>query len=74
MLVFVQLRSIRDIGFEVSAVYSHQLGSALFDGIQLYNENFGVSYEYDENGNIISINEDGKKQITVYENNNPNRC
>ncbi len=38
----------------VSIVYSNNANTSYFDGIQLYKEEFGTSYQYDENGNLIS--------------------
>ena len=55
----------------VSAVYANNLNSACFDGIQLYKEQFGSSYTYDEDGNLISVVDLQKKNTTYeYESNN----
>ena len=32
--------------------YNFNANTAYFDGIQLYKENFGSSYTYDEDGNV----------------------
>ena len=37
-----------------------------FDGIQLFRDNFGSSYRYDNNGNVTSV-VDQQKQTTGYE-------
>ena len=55
----------------VKAAYDHNLNTALFDGIQLYKEEFGNSYTYDDDGNVTSV-KDLQKQITTYEYSNNN--
>ena len=51
--------------------YDYNVNFALFDGIQLFKEEFGTSYEYDENGNLTSVT-DLQKQNTTYEYQNNN--
>ena len=46
--------------------YDYNMNTAYFDGIQLYKEEFGSSYTYDEDGNVISV-VDLQKQETTYE-------
>ncbi|WP_082206913.1 hypothetical protein [Clostridium sp. BL8] len=41
-------------GIQVYISYYQNLGNAYFDGIQLYKEEFGTSYQYDSKGNVIS--------------------
>ena len=53
-------------GVTVSICYDYNMNTALFDGIGLYKEEFGASYTYDEDGNVISIL-DLEKQETTYE-------
>ena len=50
---------------QLSVVYDYNVNTAYFDGIQLFKEEFGTSYEYDENGNITSVT-DLQKQKTTY--------
>jgi len=49
----------------VYLMYDHNVNTVLFDGIQLYKEEFGYTYSYDDNGNITSI-EDLEGQTTEY--------
>ena len=51
--------------------YDYNVNTALFDGIQLFKEEFGTSYEYDGNGNLTSVT-DLQKQNTTYEYQNNN--
>lgn len=50
----------------VELVYDYNANTMYFDGIQLYKETFGVSYTYDEDGNVISVI-DLQKKNTEYE-------
>ena len=50
---------------KVSIVYDYNLNTAYFDGIQLFKEEFGSSYTYDNDGNVISIT-DAEKQSIQY--------
>ena len=50
----------------VLIVYEHNANVVYFDGIQLFKEEFGHSYVYDTNGNVISVT-DLQKQTTTYE-------
>ena len=45
--------------------YDYNVNFALFDGIQLFKEEFGTSYDYDANGNLTSVT-DLQKQTTEY--------
>ena len=45
--------------------YSYNANTAYFDGIQLYKEEFGNSYTYDDKGNVISV-KDLQGQVTQY--------
>jgi len=47
-------------------VYAYNVNTAYFDGIQLFKEEFGSSYTYDDDGNIVSV-VDLQKQTTTYE-------
>jgi len=51
---------------KVELVYDYNVNTVSFDGIQLYKEEFGNSYTYDENGNVVSV-QDLQKQKTTYE-------
>ena len=55
----------------ISLLYSYNANVAYFDGIQLFKEEFGHSYVYDSNGNVVSVT-DLKKQTTTYEYSNNN--
>ena len=50
----------------VYLAYDYNANSVVFDGIQLYKEQFGNSYTYDEDGNVKSV-VDLQKQRTTYE-------
>ena len=50
----------------VSISYDYNMNTAMFDGIGLYLEEFGSSYTYDADGNLISV-VDLEKQETSYE-------
>ena len=51
--------------------YECNANVAYFDGVQLFKEEFGHSYVYDANGNIISVTDLQKKNTTYeYANNN----
>ena len=50
----------------VAIAYDYNVNTVYFDGIQLYKEQFGSSYTYDEDGNVISV-VDLQKQKTEYE-------
>ena len=49
----------------VLVVYEHNINVVYFDGIQLFKEEFGHSYVYDENGNVTSVT-DLQAQTTTY--------
>ena len=51
---------------KVELLYNFNVNTAVFDGIQLYKEEYGTSYTYDANGNIKSVT-DIQKQTTSYE-------
>ena len=55
----------------VDCQYDYNFNTAYFDGIQLYKEEFGNSYTYDEDGNVISV-KDLQGQTTTYEYDNNN--
>ncbi|GLC29653.1 carbohydrate binding domain-containing protein [Clostridium omnivorum] len=38
----------------VYLVYKNNVGTAYFDGVQIYKEEFGTSYQYDSKGNVVS--------------------
>lgn len=40
---------------EVAYTYCHNANIAYFDGLALYKENFGCSYTYDDENNLISV-------------------
>lgn len=50
----------------MEVVYDYNVNTLLFDGIQLYKEEFGTSYTYDDDGNVISV-VDLQKKETTYE-------
>ena len=47
-----------------SIVYDRNANQAFFDGLQLYKEEFGQSFGYDENGNLTSTEDLAKKEST----------
>ena len=51
---------------KVQVNYDYNANTAYFDGIQLYKEEFGQSFTYDDDGNVISV-VDLQKQETKYE-------
>ena len=50
----------------VMLAYEHNANTAWFDNIQLFKEEFGHSYVYDEEGNVTSVT-DIRKKSTSYE-------
>ena len=50
----------------IEAVYINNVNTVYFDGLQLFKEEFGVSYTYDDEGNVISVI-DLQKKNTEYE-------
>lgn len=55
----------------VTLAYDYNANTACFDGIQLYKEEFGHSYTYDDKGNVTSVKDLQKKTTTYqYTNNN----
>ena len=54
----------------VSLVFDKNVNQVWFDGIQLVKDEFGESYTYDSNGNVISVQDLSKKNATYeYANN-----
>ena len=51
---------------EVAYTYCHNANIAYFDGLALYKENFGCSYTYDDENNLISV-KDLQEQVTKFE-------
>ena len=51
---------------KIELAYDYNCNTVYFDGIQLFKEQFGQSYTYDEDGNVISV-VDLQKQKTTYE-------
>lgn len=54
----------------IQPMYYNNANSAYFDGLQLYKEEFGESYQYDSNGNIISTKDLAKQQSQFQYNTN----
>ena len=50
----------------VVLVYNYNVNTIYIDGIQLFEEEFGTSYTYDDDGNVISV-VDLQKKNTTYE-------
>ena len=78
MAVYRLVRAVakKDYTFvRVLLLYEHNVCGALFDGIQLYKEEFGQSYTYDSDGNIVSVRDLHQKSTTYeYANNNLTRA
>ena len=53
-------------GIKVQLLYDYNANTVYFDGIQLYKEEFGNSYTYDDDGNVTSV-KDLQRKITSYE-------
>ena len=51
---------------KIEIAYDYNVNTIYFDGIQLYKEQFGNSYTYDDKGNVISV-VDLQKKTTTYE-------
>ena len=51
---------------KVQLAYDYNANAAWFDGIGLFKEEFGTSYEYDEKGNLTKVT-DLQKNDTTYE-------
>jgi len=55
----------------ISFEYFDQLNTVYFDGAQLYREEFGQTYSYDESGNLVSaIDIEGNTDLTTYDDSN----
>ena len=50
----------------VELLYSYNVNTVYFDGIQLFKEEFGTSYTYNDNGDVESV-VDLQKKTTTYE-------
>lgn len=50
----------------IQAVYGKNANSVCFDGLQVFKEEFGTSYTYDSEGNVISV-KDLQSKTTSYE-------
>ena len=50
----------------IELLYDYNVNTVLFDGIQLYKEEFSTSYTYDKDGNIKTVT-DIQGQTTRYE-------
>jgi RHS repeat-associated protein len=56
---------------DVYLCYLNNANIGYFDGIQLYKEEFGNSYTYDDKGNLISVEDNAKKKSKFeYDTNN----
>ena len=55
----------------IRAEFSYNTNTAYFDGLQLYQEEFGESYTYDANGNVTAVR-DVLGHTTTYEYNEDN--
>ena len=55
----------------VTVSYDYNVNTVYFDGIQLFKEEFGNSYTYDDDGNVKSV-KDIQNQTTTYEYTNNN--
>ena len=53
-------------GIKIQVLYDYGANTVYFDGIQLYKEEFGNSYTYDEEGNVTSV-KDLQGKTTTYE-------
>ena len=53
-------------GITVKALFNNNANTVYFDGLQLFKEEFGTSYTYDSDGNVISV-VDLQKKNTTYE-------
>ncbi|MBR0577504.1 RHS repeat protein, partial [Proteiniclasticum sp. BAD-10] len=51
-------------GVSVVVEYGQNLNSAAFDGLQLYREEFGQSYQYDAQGNLVATADLAKANTT----------
>ena len=56
----------------VELAYDYNMNTVYFDGIQLYKEQFGTSYTYDDNGNITAVKDiqGGNTEYTYDSDNN----
>lgn len=50
----------------IQAVYGNNANSVYFDGLQIFKEEFGTSYTYDSDGNVLSV-KDLQSKTTTYE-------
>ena len=66
---YLSLRAVAKKAYtsmRILMVYESNANVVYYDGIQLYKEEFGHSYVYDADGNVISVM-DLQKQTTTYE-------
>ena len=66
---YLSLRAVAKKAYtsmRILMVYESNANVVYYDGIQLYKEEFGHSYVYDADGNVISVT-DLQKQTTTYE-------
>ncbi|CDM67294.1 Hypothetical protein CM240_0115 [Clostridium bornimense] len=67
--VFIAPNDYTDI--HIYAEVSNQVNPIYFDGIQLFKEEFGDSYTYDDKGNVVSVKDVSKEENTFkYDGNN----
>ena len=58
-------------GITVEAIYANNANVVYFDGLQLFKEEFGTTFTYDEDGNVTSTVDLQKKETTYeYDENN----
>ncbi len=56
---------------KVELLYSYNVNDAYFDGIQLFKEEFGSTYHYNANGNVVSaVDIQGQSTNYTYDSNN----
>jgi len=56
---------------KISFDYKKQLNTVYFDGAQVYREEFGQTYLYDDNGNLVSAKDmEGNSDLTSYDSSN----
>ena len=58
-------------GVKIEIAYDYNVNTVYFDGIQLFKEQFGSRYSYDDNGNVTKV-EDTEGQETTYQYTNNN--
>lgn len=62
--------SVDYMSVTITACYNNNANTAYFDGLQLYREGYGDSYQYDSNGNVTNLTDVANGQVNLQYTNN----